>query len=143
MSNCKKSICAASALAAALWTAPMFAATNFTVTPLISNVDGAAAVTDPNLVGTWGISESASSPFWVSNAGNGTSTVYTVSDSTVANFPTLTMPNVSATPTVGTIPVSANNKTSTTGTPTGQVDNGYGVGNFETAPGTAGSFIFA
>ncbi len=141
MSNCKKSIFAACAFAAVLWTAPMFAATNFTVTPLISNVDGVGAVTDPNLVGTWGISVSAASPFWVSNAGNGTSSVYTVSDSSVANFPTLTMPTISTT--LVAIPVSANNKTGQTGTPTGQVNNSYGVGNFETAPGAASSFIFA
>jgi len=106
-------------------------------------VAGAAASTDPYLIGTWGISESASSPFWVSNTANGTSTVYTVSDSSVANFPTLTMPKVSATPTVGTIPVSASNKSGTTGTPTGQVDNGYGVGNFDVTPGTGSNFIFA
>jgi uncharacterized protein (TIGR03118 family) len=141
MSNCKNILFAASAFAAALWTAPVFAATNFTMTPLISNVDGAAAVTDPNLVGTWGISLSAASPFWVSNAGNGTSSIYTVSDSTVANFPTLTMPSVSST--LVAIPVSASNKSGKLGTPTGQVNNSYGVGNFETAPGAASSFIFA
>ena len=40
-----------------------FAATNFVLTNLIANQPGAAAVTDPNLVGTWGISASAASPF--------------------------------------------------------------------------------
>lgn len=35
-----------------------------------------AAHTDPNLVNPWGISHSASSPFWVSDNGTGLSTVY-------------------------------------------------------------------
>lgn len=37
-----------------------------------------AALTDTNLVNAWGISLSASSPFWVSNNGTGTSTLYAV-----------------------------------------------------------------
>jgi uncharacterized protein (TIGR03118 family) len=41
------------------------------------------------------------------------------------------------------VPPSANNKGAKTGIPTGQVNNGYGVGNFEITPGTASSFIFA
>ena len=74
MSTSKKCIYGIGALATALLSAPAFAATNFVRTDLISDRDGVAAVTDPNLVGTWGISVSAGSPFWVSNAGNGTST---------------------------------------------------------------------
>jgi uncharacterized protein (TIGR03118 family) len=108
------------------------------MTPLISDQTGVAAVTDPNLVGTWGISASAASPFWVSNTGNGTSTVYSASDATPA---TLTAPTVNAL--VVAIPPSANNTVSKTGTPTGQVSNGYGVGNFEITPGVAAGFIFA
>ena len=78
-----------SIFAAALCAAPLFAATNFTMTPLIADQAGAAAVTDPNLVGTWGISASAASPFWVSNTANGTSTVYTANSATPAarSFP--------------------------------------------------------
>jgi uncharacterized protein (TIGR03118 family) len=138
MTSLKKSICVANVLAAALLSAPAFAATNFVQTNLIADTAGAAAVTDPNLVGTWGISASASSPFWVSNAANGTSTLYTVSDATPA---TLTVPTINAV-VVGVLP-SANDKTSMTGLPTGQVDNGYGVGNLDITPGTGSSFIFA
>jgi len=139
-----RSIAAASALAAILSCAPAFAATNFILTPLISDQAGAAAVTDPNLVGTWGISISASSPFWVSNTGNGTSTVYTVSSATPA---TLTAPTISTT--VVSVPPSANNKSSKTGTPTGQVVNGYGIGNLDVTPASGSTaavgsnFIFA
>src|SRR5439155_5488775 len=136
MSIPKNCICGIGVVAAALLSAPAFAATNFVQTNLIADTPGAAAVVDPNLVGTWGISVSAGSPFWVSNTGNGTSTVYTVSDATPA---TLTTPTVSAT--LVTVPNSASNKTTKVGFPTGQVNNGYGVGNFETAPGAASSFI--
>src|SRR5271163_48226 len=107
MTFLKKSTCVANVLAAALLSAPAFAATNFVQTNLIADTAGAAAVTDPNLVGTWGISASASSPFWVSNAANGTSTLYTVSSATPA---TLTAPTVSTT-VVSVLP-SANNKAS-------------------------------
>ena len=138
MSIWKHCICGIGALAAALLSTPASAATNFVQTNLIADSAGAAAVVDPNLVGTWGISVSSGSPFWVSNAANGTSTIYTASDATPA---TLTAPTVSST--VVTIPPSANNKGAKTGIPTGQVNNGYGVGNFEITPGTASSFIFA
>src|ERR1700686_3011496 len=115
----EKPVYCACALALALLAAPVFAATNFVQTNLVADVASlAAAVTDPNLVGTWGISASASSPFWVSNTANGTSTVYTVSDATPA---TLTAPVVSTT--VVAVPPSANNKASKTGLPTGQVIN--------------------
>src|SRR5215468_1743109 len=108
------------AASAVLFAAPGFGATNFVRTDLIADQPGSAAVVDPNLVGTWGISVSSGSPFWVSNAGNGTSTVYTASD---ANQATLTNPTVSTT--VVTVPPSANAKGAKTGVPTGQVANGY------------------
>jgi uncharacterized protein (TIGR03118 family) len=143
MTILKKCICGAGAIAALL-SASAFAATNFVRTDLIADKDGVAAVTDPNLVGTWGISASASSPFWVSNTANGTSSVYTVSDATPA---TLTAPVVSTT--LVAVPPSANNKASKTGLPTGQVVNGYGVGNLDvtpasgTTPAVGSNFIFA
>jgi len=129
-----KSICRAGVFAGALMAAQAFAATNFTQTNLIADVDGVAAKTDPNLVGTWGISTSASSPFWVSNTGNGTSTLYTVTEAAP------TVPVVSATVAIVPPAPSSNSKT---GTPTGQVSNGYGAGNFEVALGHPSSFIFA
>src|SRR5262245_22458078 len=47
-------------------------------TNLVSDLPGAAAVTDPNLVNPWGISESGSSPFWISDNNAGASTLYQV-----------------------------------------------------------------
>ena len=98
----KKSIYRAGMLAAALIAQQGFAATNFVQTNLVADVSGVAAVTDPNLVGTWGISESAGSPFWVSNTSNGTSTLYTVTTATAA------MPVVSTT--VAIVPAASSGK---------------------------------
>jgi len=47
-------------------------------TNLVSDLPGVAAVTDPNLVNPWGISSSATSPFWISDNGAGVSTLYQV-----------------------------------------------------------------
>ena len=43
---------------------------------LVSDVPGLANTTDPNLKNPWGVSSSATSPFWISNQGSGTSTLY-------------------------------------------------------------------
>ncbi|MEO7415153.1 MAG: TIGR03118 family protein [Opitutaceae bacterium] len=48
----------------------------FVQTNLVSDIPGLAARTDPNLVNPWGISFSGASPFWVSDAGTGKSTLY-------------------------------------------------------------------
>jgi len=48
----------------------------FAVTPLVSDVPGAAAVTDPNLVNAWGLTRSPTSPWWVADNGANTSTLY-------------------------------------------------------------------
>jgi uncharacterized protein (TIGR03118 family) len=47
-------------------------------TNLVSDLAGASAVTDSNLVNPWGISESATGPFWISDNGTGLSTLYVV-----------------------------------------------------------------
>jgi len=92
---------------------------------LVSNVAGQAAFTDPNLVDPWGISLSASSPFWVSNHLSGTSTLYSG--------------NGAITAVVVTIPPG---KASTgLGRPTGQVQNASS--GFLLQNGTKASFIFA
>lgn len=43
---------------------------------LVSNVPGLATSTDANLKNPWGIALSPKGPFWVSNQGSGTSTLY-------------------------------------------------------------------
>lgn len=96
---------------------------------LISNVAGLADVTDPNLIDPWGMSFSATSPFWISNHGKGNTTVY-------SNASTSTP--IAVTATVVTIPPGAGGATPSS--PTGQVQNS--TTGFLLANGTKASFIF-
>jgi uncharacterized protein (TIGR03118 family) len=48
----------------------------YVVTNLTSNVPGAAANTDPNLVNAWGLAASSTSPWWVADNGTDLSTLY-------------------------------------------------------------------
>jgi uncharacterized protein (TIGR03118 family) len=43
---------------------------------LISDIDGVARITDPNLVNPWGMAASPSSPLWVNDNGTNVSTLY-------------------------------------------------------------------
>jgi uncharacterized protein (TIGR03118 family) len=52
-------------------------AQHYTQTNLVSDMVGAAAVHDPNLVNPWGLSRSSTSPWWVSDNNSGDSTLYT------------------------------------------------------------------
>ena len=49
----------------------------YTVTPLVSDVPGAAKTLDPNLVNGWGLTRTPTSPWWVADNGPGKSTLYT------------------------------------------------------------------
>jgi uncharacterized protein (TIGR03118 family) len=74
----------AAALAALIATVSLVASapafgrdSRYKVVPLVSDIPGMAPITDPNLVNPWGISRNiAGGPFWVANAGTGTSTLY-------------------------------------------------------------------
>jgi uncharacterized protein (TIGR03118 family) len=94
----------------------------FTQTNLVSNVPGLAANTDPNLKNPWGVSFSATSPFWSSDQGTGVSTLYNAAGNPQALV--VTIPG-SATPPTG---------------PTGQVFSNVG-GSFLVGAAPA-TFIF-
>jgi uncharacterized protein (TIGR03118 family) len=85
-----------------------------------------ADYTDPHLKGAWGISESSSSPFWISDAGSGLSTLYGNAGAPVSL--------------VVTIPPSKTTGVTGTGTPTGTVYNG--TTGFAVASGDPAAFIF-
>jgi uncharacterized protein (TIGR03118 family) len=90
-------------------------------TNLVSDLPALAATTDPKLKNPWGVAFSPTSPFWISNQGSGTSTLY---DGAGNKEPlTVTIP--------GSTPPSG---------PTGQVFAG-GSG-FTLSNGKAASFIF-
>jgi hypothetical protein len=77
-------------------------------TNLVSNLPGVAAVQDLNLRNPWGVSESATSPLWISDQAASVATLYTLN-------------GLSATPAGGTPPLVV-----TVPTPTGQVSNSIG-----------------
>jgi uncharacterized protein (TIGR03118 family) len=97
----------------------------FVQTNLVSDIPGLAAITDSSLRNPWGVSHSATSPFWVSDQGTGVSTIYAVTGSGVTKAG-LTV----------TIPTTASGPQG----PTGQVNNGSGAFAVGGAPA---SFIFA
>jgi uncharacterized protein (TIGR03118 family) len=107
---------------------------NVLQTNLVSDLPGAAAVTDPNLVNPWGISESSGSPFWISDNNSGLSTLY--------NVPAATPTSASINNLVVNIPTP---DALTGGTPTGTVFNlGLGGGAFQiTGPNAAGKTVSA
>ncbi len=69
----RAAVCLTSILCAAL---PAGAAEMFVATTLVS--DNGAGVQDASLVNPWGVSYSASSPFWVSDNGTGMASIYNV-----------------------------------------------------------------
>jgi uncharacterized protein (TIGR03118 family) len=97
--------------AAALSAVPAHATgSTFTQTSLVSNMPGLASTTDPAMVNAWGISHSATSPFWVSDNGTGVTTLYNGAGNKV--------------PLTVTIPLPKGSPAGTMATPTGQVFNG-------------------
>ncbi len=64
---------------------------------LVAYTPGTADFIDPNLVNAWGLATSATSPFWVCDAGTGLSTVYAASNTPGAG---LGSPNATVKPTV-------------------------------------------
>ena len=100
-------------------------------TNLVSDIAGLATATDPHLVNPWGVSFIGGNPFWISDQGSNSTTLYSVTDSTVVNPP---------------VPVFTVNIPPTGGPgPTGQVSNTNAQSFHLTAPGdtSAALFIFA
>jgi uncharacterized protein (TIGR03118 family) len=111
-------------------------AQHYTQTNLVSDLasfNGApVAVQDPNLKNAWGLARSASSPWWVNNAGTGTSTLYSGTGTIVAPPSPVVVPNV------------ANAKGASS--PTGIIFNGttdFMINNVPGKAATPAEFIFA
>src|SRR6516225_6791926 len=62
--------------------APRAQVADFVQVNLVSDIPGLATVTDPKLVNPWGVSHSTTSPFWTSNQGTNSATLFTVTDRT-------------------------------------------------------------
>ncbi len=101
---------------------------DYVVTNLVSDIAGLAANTDTNLKNPWGVAYSPSGPFWVSNQGSNTSTLY---NGAGTPFPP-------GNPLVVTIPTTTGGPNG----PTGQVFNGN-ANDFTLSDGKAANFLFA
>lgn len=112
------------ALLPVLCALPSISSAGYVQTNLVSDINGLAAFTDPNLKNPWGLAASAGSPFWVSDQGTGRSTLYGSTGAPSALI--VTVPGSSLTPPQG---------------PTGQVFNST-ASSFQVTGGKA-NFIFA
>jgi uncharacterized protein (TIGR03118 family) len=71
----------------------------FLQTNLVSDIPGLAKITDSDLKNSWGVSEIATSPFWVSNQATNTSTLYSVTSAGVSKVAlTVAIPQTGAGP---------------------------------------------
>jgi uncharacterized protein (TIGR03118 family) len=132
LSRARLGALAALALAAtALPASAQYAQTN-----LVSSIPGLASITDPRLVNPWGLSRTGTSPFWTSNQGTNSSTLYAITGSTnVSQVLGVNAAGFVAIPTTAGGPQG----------PTGQVSN-TNTASFQLTPGTASTsarFIFA
>src|SRR5215468_5374407 len=105
-------------------------------TNLVSDIPGLAIITDPLLVNPWGMSRSPTSPFWTSNQGTNSATLYAVTGTTtVTQVLAVNAQGFVGIPTTGAGPQG----------PTGQVNN-TNTDSFQLTPGipsTSARFIFA
>ena len=116
-------------VAFAVTTGAVCSGQHYTQTNLVSNADGAARVTDPQLINPWGMSRSPSSAWWVSDQRTGFSTVY--NGAGVKQSLSIAIP-----------PSDLNNKNMPTGTPTGATFNNSQT-DFLLAPGKPARFLFS
>ena len=131
MENVFKSSKLFAVLVVGLFLAPFVTqAQHYTQTNLVADLPGVAPVTDPNLVNPWGLTRSATSPWWVSNNNSGTSTLYTGAGAIIPI-------NGNG---IVTVPPPKNAPTGTISTPTGIVFNSSA--DFVLPNGKPAAFIF-
>src|ERR1700746_1800481 len=107
---------------------------DFNQVNLVSDIPGLATITEPKLVNPWGVSHSTTSPFWTSNQGTQTATLFDVTDRTNVS-------KVNINPPAGFVAIPPMG----TGGPTGQVSN-VNTSSFPVNNGGNGGsahFIFA
>src|SRR5438477_4467927 len=106
-------------------------------TNLVSDIPGLATITEPTLINPWGISHSATSPFWISDQGTNLTNLWAVTGQTsIMQVTTVNPPTGNI-----MIPTTASGPQG----PTGQVNNtntsSFPVGNG--GDGGPAHFIFA
>ncbi|HTP69097.1 MAG TPA: TIGR03118 family protein [Dongiaceae bacterium] len=107
-----------------------------------ANSDGSAVIVDPNLKNPWGLTRSATSPWWVNLNGTGNSAIYTGTGAPASGFPD---PAGSTFDNFVIVPPPKNAPAGTISTPTGIVFNGSPTDfllNKGTPAGKPAAFIF-
>jgi uncharacterized protein (TIGR03118 family) len=74
----KRSLVTTAMAVGTLYAGAWRAEADFIQTDLVSDIPGLAALTDPELHNPWGVSHTATSPFWTSNQGTQTATLFAV-----------------------------------------------------------------
>jgi uncharacterized protein (TIGR03118 family) len=112
----KKLFAAAAVIAVLSLSAGQAEAGAYTQTNLVSDLPGLAKLLEPELVNPWGISHTATSPFWTSNQGTSTANLFAVNGQTSVSkvSPANTNGNITIPPTGGPGPTGqvANTNTS-------------------------------
>jgi uncharacterized protein (TIGR03118 family) len=122
----------------ALWASTLHAqVADFVQVNLVSDIPGLATITEPVLANPWGVSHTTTSPFWTSNQGTSTATLFAVTDRTNVTKVTAVNPPTGniAIPTTATGPQGPTGQVANTNTSSFPVNNG-GNGSFA-------HFIFA
>ena len=122
----------------ALWAGTLRAqVADFVQVNLVSDIPGLATITEPELVNPWGVSHSTTSPFWTSNQGTSTATLFAVTDRTKVTKVTAVNPPTGniAIPKTATGPQGPTGQVNNTNTASFLVKNG--------GDGNSAHFIFA
>jgi uncharacterized protein (TIGR03118 family) len=122
----------------ALWAGTLHAqVADFVQVNLVSDIPGLATITEPELVNPWGVSHTTTSPFWTSNQGTSTATLFAVTDRTNVTKVTAVNPPTGniAIPTTATGPQGPTGQVANTNTLSFPVNNG--------GDGLSAHFIFA
>jgi hypothetical protein len=120
----------------ALWAGTVHAQdAKFVQSNLVSSVPGLAAITDSELINPWGFAHSTTSPFWSSNQGTSTATLYAVTDKTTVTKVPINGTGIVNIPMTGSGPQGPTGQVSNTNTSSFLVGNG--------GDGNPAHFIFA
>jgi uncharacterized protein (TIGR03118 family) len=109
---------------------------DFIQTNLVSDIPGLAAITEPELHNPWGVSHTATSPFWTSNQGTQTATLFAVTagNGVTKAAPAGTNGNIAIPPAGVSGPTGQVANTNTSSFPVSVVSGGNGA---------SANFIFA
>jgi uncharacterized protein (TIGR03118 family) len=132
----KRSLVTTAMAVGTLYAGAWRAEADFIQTDLVSDIPGLAALTDPELHNPWGVSHTATSPFWTSNQGTQTATLFAVTagNGVTKAAPAGTNGNIAIPPAGVSGPTGQVANTNTSSFPVSVVSGGNGA---------SANFIFA